>query len=127
MILQKTIAILGLVVIVAAAWSTQHDNAEKPDENRFTPVILAEGAVLDEPMAFEVLDDDRVFIIERKGGVKLYDPAGKTVQEIATIAVNTKYTSAEGRVREAEEGLVGLTVHPDFDQHPWVVPVVCTS
>ena len=93
---------------------------EKPDENRFTPVTLAEGPELDEPMAFEVLKDERVFIIERKGAVKLYNPRTDVVSTVATIDVNTKYTSAEGNVREAEEGLVGLTVHPDFENKPWV-------
>ena len=92
----------------------------KPDENRFTPVVVVEGPQLDEPMAFEVLDDGRVFIIERKGAVKLFDPSSNAVKTVATIPVNTIYTSAEGDTREAEEGLVGLTVHPEFDSNPWV-------
>lgn len=94
--------------------------SEKPDDNRFTPIVLTEGTTLDEPMAFEVLDDGRVFIIERKGVLKLFEPGSKQVKTIATIPVNTKYTNAEGESREAEEGLVGLTVHPDFSEKPWV-------
>ncbi|MDZ4700179.1 MAG: PQQ-dependent sugar dehydrogenase [Rhodothermales bacterium] len=95
-------------------------STERPDDNRFTPVVLAQGASMDEPMSFEVLDDGTVFFIERKGGVKRYDPGSNAVMTVAMIPVNTKYTNAEGVVREAEEGLVGMTVHPDFEQKPWI-------
>ena len=122
--MQKLLLLLALLTLITAvvflAPIRQSDADVKPEDNRFTPVILTQGVTLDEPMAFEVLDDERVFIIERKGGVKLYNPASNSVQLIATIPVNTKYTSAEGNVREAEEGLVGLTVHPEFGQKPWV-------
>lgn len=93
---------------------------EDTDHSRFTPVVLTEGATLDEPMAFEVLKDGRVFIIERKGDLKLYDPATQAVNTVFTQPVNTKYTNKEGEQREAEEGLVGMTVHPDFENKPWV-------
>ena len=89
--------------------------ASKPDDNRFTPVVLVPPGELDEPMAFEVLKNGQVFIIERKGALKLFDPTTKTTTLVATIPVNTKYTSAAGVQREAEEGLVGLTVDPNFD------------
>ena len=45
----------------------------KPDDNRFTPVVLTTQGDFDEPMNFEVLKDGRVFINERKGGLKLFD------------------------------------------------------
>jgi cytochrome c len=91
----------------------------KPDDNRFTPVVLTTQGDFDEPMNFEVLKDGRVFINERKGGLKLYDPVFKTVTLIASIPVNTKYTSASGEVTEAEEGFIGFTVDPDFDKNHW--------
>lgn len=94
------------------------DDPPRPDETRFTPVVVAED--LDEPMMFEVAKDGTAFIIERKGALKKYDPVTKTVDLIATIPVNTKYTSAQGRVSEAEEGLMGLTLDPNFDQNHWI-------
>jgi len=109
---------LGTVFFVLRA--DDDESATKPDDNRFTPVVLVEGPLLDEPMAFEVLDDERVFIIERKGAVKLFDASSNAVKTVATIPVNTIYTDAEGNTREAEEGLVGLTVHPEFETNPWV-------
>ncbi|UFH55744.1 hypothetical protein [Spirosoma sp. KNUC1025] len=57
-----TIVLLGLASFVV------QDNPTKPDETRFTPVVVAED--LDEPMAFEVLKDGSAFIIERKGTLK---------------------------------------------------------
>jgi cytochrome c len=94
--------------------------AVKPDETRFTAVTLVPHGELDEPMMVAVLPDERALIIERKGGFKVYDPATKMTSLIATIPVNTKYYSASGRVTEAEEGLFGLTIDPNFRENRWV-------
>jgi len=92
-------------------------DTQKPDDNRFTPVVLTQTGDFDEPMNFEVTKDGRVFINERKGALKVYDPITKTVRLAGTIPVNTKYTSATGEVTEAEEGFIGFTLDPDFDQN----------
>jgi cytochrome c len=91
----------------------------KPDDNRFTPVALTAEGALDEPMNFEVLKDGRVYINERKGDLKVYNPLLKTVSLVGSIPVNTKYTSKDGRVTEAEEGFIGFTVDPKFDENHW--------
>src|SRR5215831_4916726 len=91
---------------------------EKPEDNRFTKVTLAQG--FDEPMEMAILNDGRVLIVERKGALKSVDTKTNTVKTIATIPVNTKYTSKEGVVTEAEEGLVGIVAHPDFEKNHWI-------
>jgi cytochrome c len=91
---------------------------QKPDDNRFTPVVLAQD--LDEPMVFEVTKSGKVYIAERKGGFKVFDPITETTKTIAMIPVNTKYASAAGVVREAEEGLVGMTLDPGFETNHFV-------
>jgi len=96
------------------------DDPKKPDESRFTPVTLTQPGDLDEPNSFEVLNDGRVLISERKGAIKLFDPITKMTKVVGNIPVNTKYTSAKGKVTEAEEGLLGLTVDPDFDKNHWL-------
>ncbi|MFD2864570.1 PQQ-dependent sugar dehydrogenase [Mucilaginibacter antarcticus] len=111
----KISAIL-LPVIAAASYAFMADVPKKPDESRFTPVTLTRPGDLDEPNTFEVLTDGRVLISERKGAIKLFDPLTKMVKTIATISVNTKYTSKTGKVTEAEEGLMGLTIDPDFNK-----------
>src|ERR1700744_1502607 len=102
--------ISAIVLLLSAAllYAFTGDVPKKPDESRFTPVALTQPGDLDEPNSFAVLNDGRVFISERKGAIKLYDPITKTTKTIANIPVNTKYTSAKGTVTEAEEGLLGL-------------------
>ncbi len=112
------------VVVCLSLFSCSHPetktaDTKKPDDNRFTPVVLTTPGDFDEPMNFEVLKDGRVFINERKGALKVYDPITKTVSLVGTIPVNTKYTSAEGVVTEAEDGFIGFTIDPEFDENHW--------
>lgn len=99
---------LALVVAVAGVI------AAGPDMSRFTPVTVVQPGELDEPMSFEVLPGGKVYIIERKGALKAYDPATKLTKTIETLPVNTKYAGADGVVKEAEEGLIGITLDPKF-------------
>jgi cytochrome c len=91
---------------------------EKPDSNRFTKVILAEG--LDEPMEMAFLPGNKIIVVERKGGVKIIDEKTKEVTDAGFITVNTKYTNKKGVVREAEEGLMGVSLDPNFKVNNWV-------
>ena len=91
---------------------------EPPEENRFTKVVLTEG--MDEPMEMSFLNDGHVLIIERKGGLNPLILKTNQMKLIATIPVNTKYTSKEGVVSEAEEGLMGIVVHPKFEENHWI-------
>jgi cytochrome c len=101
-----------------AAWLGYEQQNEKPDNSRFTKVVLAEG--LDEPMEMAFLPKNKVLIIERKGGVKIVDEASKTVSSAGFIQVNTKYTNKKGQTREAEEGLMGVSLDPNFNKNHWV-------
>jgi cytochrome c len=87
----------------------------KPDMTRFTPVPLTDEGSLDEPMNFEVLKDGTIYVNERKGALKIVDPITHMVSLVGTLEVNTKYTSADGRVSEAEEGFMGFTLDPNFE------------
>ena len=86
----------------------------RPEENRFTKVVLA--SPLNEPVELAVLPDERVLFVERHGAVKLYRPATHAVTTIATIPVSTKYTDDS----EAEDGLLGLAADPAFATNGWV-------
>lgn len=85
-------------------------STDKPEDNRFTPVTLTAEGALDEPMMFQVADDHSVFIIERKGALKKYDPLSKSVSTIATFSVFTGN----------EQGLIGLALDPDFSTNRWI-------
>jgi cytochrome c len=105
-------------LLLGLAAFTFQDSPTKPDDSRFTPIVVSDN--LDEPMVFEVLADGSVFIAERKGVLKKYNPSTKSTDVVATIPVNTKYTSAEGVSREAEEGLMGLTMDPNYEKNHWI-------
>src|SRR6185369_3126291 len=86
----------------------------RPEENRFTRVVLAEK--LEEPVELAVLPGERVLFVERRGAVKLYTPANGRVQRIATIPVSNKYVDSS----QAEDGLLGLAADPNFARNGWV-------
>ena len=86
----------------------------RPEENRFTRIVLAEK--LDEPIELAVLPGDRVLFIERHGYVNLYSPATGRTKRIATIPVSTKYADSS----QAEDGLLGLAADPKFATNGWV-------
>ncbi len=90
----------------------------RPEENRFTKVVLAEK--LDEPMELTVLDEDRVLFIQRKGEVRLYRVSSQELKTIATIPVSTKYVNRKGEESTAEDGLLGLNKDPNFAQNHWI-------
>lgn len=92
----------------------------KPDDSRFSVKVLIPPGELDEPMVVAILPDERALIAERKGALKVYDPSSNATSLVATIPVNTKYYSASGVVREAEEGLIGLTLDPEFATNRWI-------
>ncbi|MEO6526974.1 MAG: ThuA domain-containing protein, partial [Gemmatimonadaceae bacterium] len=86
----------------------------KPEENRFTKVVLAEA--LDEPVELAVLPGEKILFIGRKGTVNLYTPATKRVTQIAKIPVSLKYTTGD----VAEDGLLGLAADPSFARNGFV-------
>ncbi|NIJ52475.1 type 1 glutamine amidotransferase [Dyadobacter arcticus] len=90
----------------------------KPEENRFTKVVLEEK--LDEPMELSVLNDGRILFIQRKGEVKLYNTKTKELKTITKIPVSTKYKNKEGKETMGEDGLLGLNKDPNFAQNHWI-------
>ena len=89
-------------------------NRARPEENRFTRVVLADK--LDEPIELAVLPGEKVLFIERHGYVNLYTPSDGKVHRIATIPVSNKYTDSS----QAEDGLLGLAADPNFRANGWV-------
>lgn len=90
----------------------------RPEENRFTKVILHEK--LDEPMELTLLDKDRILFIQRKGEIRLYKNSTKELKTIAKLPVSLKYVSADGKESVAEDGLLGLNKDPNFATNHWV-------
>jgi cytochrome c len=109
--MRKHIILSGLIT-AALFLNTKAQTPAKPDENRFTKVVLAQR--IEEPMQFQILKDGKVLYAERKGKLKLYDPITQKISVIHEFAVSTKYVSQKGEVSEAEDGLQGVILDPDF-------------
>ncbi|HEY1952089.1 MAG TPA: ThuA domain-containing protein [Gemmatimonadaceae bacterium] len=86
----------------------------RPEENRFTKVVLAQK--FEEPVELAVLADERVLFIERRGYLDLYTPASKRARRIASIPVSNKYADSS----QAEDGLLGLAADPNFASNGWI-------
>lgn len=76
-----------------------------PEDNRYTKVVYDYN--FDEPTEMTILPDGRIIFLERKGGVKLFDPKTDSVRLINKFNVNTTF----------EDGMIGLTRDPDFEKN----------
>lgn len=78
-----------------------------PQENRFTKTVLVKD--LKEPMELAVTKNHRVFFVERKGNVKLYNPVTDEAKVIGKLDVFSGNN----------DGLLGIALDPDFynNQH----------
>lgn len=81
-----------------------------PESNRFVVEVL--DTYMYEPMEMVVFKDGRVLYLERRGEVKLYDPAQKKTKTIATFDV-----SITGNY---EDGMLGVALDPDFQKNNWI-------
>ncbi|QHT70061.1 carbohydrate-binding protein [Rhodocytophaga rosea] len=119
---RRTVLLLLCLTVAFGLWSYMYKRADTPpqvpEENRFTKVVLAQK--LDEPMELAVFKDGRVLFIERKGNVKLYNPTTEQVKVIAKIPVSTKYIFKDGNQSEAEDGLLGMALDPQYEKNNWI-------
>lgn len=113
-------SILAMVLLLSCREPSSLSDSQPPEENRFTTTILTKPGSLDEPMQMTFLNDDRILFVERKGNLKSLDLKTNEVKRISFIPVNTKYTSKEGKVTEAEEGLMGIIADPGFAKNNWI-------
>ena len=81
---------------------------EIPDPTRFQKTILASD--LTEPMELELLPDGKVMFIERRGNIKVYDPATGLVNIACKLPVYS----------EEEDGLMGLALDPNYEKNHWI-------
>ena len=74
----------------------------RPEENRFTKVVLAEK--LDEPVELAVLPGERVLFVERHGDVNLYSPTTKAREDASRRSRSAPNTRTAVRRRTACSG-----------------------
>jgi cytochrome c len=79
-----------------------------PDPTRFVKTVLATD--LTEPMEFAMLPNGKVVLVERRGHIKLFDPANGVLSVAHKLDVHSEF----------EDGLMGCAVDPHFDQNNWL-------
>ena len=65
---------------------------------------------LNEPTEMTIFPDGRVLFVERRGAIKLYDPAADTTRVICQFPV---YDANE-------EGLMGVQLDPNWEENKWI-------
>jgi len=109
-----------LLLFTSCNQKIDSNNLTKPEDNRFTKVVLAEN--LNQPMQFEILDDGRVIFVEREGSVKVYEPHTQQVKTLANIDVSTGYYDETGKELQpvGEDGMQGVALDPNFRENQWI-------
>jgi glucose/arabinose dehydrogenase/type 1 glutamine amidotransferase len=99
--------------ILFAAGEAPADLGATIDAN-WRKVDLATNAVnptnVSNPMSLEVAPDGRVFFVEIAGAVKIYNPATNSVSVAGQLST----------FNQSEQGLLGITLDPDFETNNWV-------
>ena len=108
----------AICILFGCTLTVQSQSLKKPEENRFTKVVLAQR--IEEPMQFQVLKDGRVLFAQRHGKLEVFDPATGKVSLVANFPVSTQYVSKTGEVSEGEDGLQGVILDPDFEKNHWI-------
>ena len=79
-----------------------------PAEDRFVRTTLASN--LNEPTELEILPDGRIIFLERRGAMKMYDPAADTLTTILQMPV---YDTNE-------EGFLGMALDPEWEENHFI-------
>jgi glucose/arabinose dehydrogenase len=88
------------------------------NEDRFSKIELATGN-LNEPLEMAILPNLDILIIQRKGEIVLFDSKFKkleTVGKLETYCENRDFPFPY----KSEEGLLGLTIDPDFKNNNFI-------
>ena len=87
-----------------------------PDESHFTKVQLVTGTFF-EPTEITILPNLDVLVVQRRGEIYLYNSQTKKIKQAGFLNVYWK-TDAKGV--NAEEGLLGVKLDPDFAKNHYV-------
>ncbi|WP_127500482.1 PQQ-dependent sugar dehydrogenase [Actinoplanes solisilvae] len=108
-------AVLLLTVAAAIAVPAYPAAAAPPPTSAFEKVRLDGGLSMGEPIELAVLPDAKVLYINRGtsaagGQVRLYNPATRTTTVALTLPLDARF----------EDGLIGITLHPQFAANRWL-------
>ena len=87
-----------------------------PPEEQFTKTVLATGKFF-EPTEITILPNLDILISQRRGEIMLYKNADKSLTQAGFLKVY-HHTTVKGV--NAEEGLLGIKIDPDFEKNHFV-------
>ncbi|HRE51471.1 MAG TPA: ThuA domain-containing protein [Flavitalea sp.] len=87
-----------------------------PEEDRFTRTVLKQG-VFFEPTEMSILPNLDILIAQRRGEILLYKNQDSTIKQVALLPVY--YKTSVPNVN-AEEGVMGIKIDPDFEKNRFV-------
>ena len=90
-----------------------------PSQNRFTKVQLVTGYFY-EPTEMTILPNLDILVVQRRGGIALYNHTTKTIKQVGFLDVYAKTITPKGKGVNAEEGVLGLQADPDFATNHYV-------
>ena len=102
--------LLGAIRWVAGVTDPVYSDCGATVLANFEQTVLSAPPNLSEPIGFDVLPDGRVVQTDRRGGVRLHDPAANTTHLIADIPV----------YMASEDGMYGPAVDNDFATNQWI-------
>ncbi len=99
----------GIQYAAGPGTAVDYNNARvAPEENRFQKIVLDFN--LNEPMELDMLPNEDVLFIERRGGIKLFKKSENKTKLVTTFPVFS----------DLEDGLLGLAVDPDYAKNHWI-------
>jgi cytochrome c len=99
----------GLKYVMAEKLDYSKAHSElAPEENRFERTTLINN--LNEPTELATMPNGKVIFVERRGVVRVYNPATGLSKIVAQMPVYTKF----------EYGLMGVGVDPKFEKNNWI-------
>ncbi|RVU02135.1 c-type cytochrome [Mucilaginibacter limnophilus] len=87
-----------------------------PEENRFVKTQLIQGGFF-EPTEMAILPNFDILVTQRRGELMLYSNEKKTLKQVGFLDVYFKSNAVNVN---SEEGLLGLTLDPDFEKNNYV-------
>ena len=108
----------------AIAWSAGQSDPTYSDcgatvLKNYQQVKVTQQPNLNEPIGFDQLPDGRIIQTDRRGGVRLHNPATGTTTLIANLG-DTALPQTLRVYTNSEDGLYGPAVDPNFATNKWV-------
>lgn len=104
------------IIFSASSCNKSASNASAPEENRFEKTILNQGELF-EPTEMTILPNLDIVVLQRRGQIMYYSNTTKKLSQAGQLNV---YCKADNPMVNSEEGLLGITVDPDFASNHYV-------